>query len=169
MEIERKFLIDKDKWDTRRLAGIERKIIRQGYLSKDKERTVRVRTVKYDGQPPSMNEGWITVKGVTNSISREEFEYEVPFLEAEEMLKLCHEYIIEKDRYSAWFDGSFWDLDLFKGINEGLMIGEVELDSEDQVFRHPNWLGKEVSHDIRYYNSSLSIHPYTHWFDGAYE
>ncbi|GAB6054174.1 CYTH domain-containing protein [Magnetospira thiophila] len=151
-EIERKFLISNEGW--RALA--EGVLYRQGYLSTDKERTVRVRTVG--------SKGFLTIKGITVGMSRTEFEYEIPVDEANAMLDaLCQQPIIEKRRYKIPLDGLVWEVDEFSGVNAGLIVAEVELDSEDQQFTKPDWIGTEVSGDFRYYNANLIAAPFSTW------
>ncbi len=151
MEIERKFLVQSDAW-----RGVEGTRYSQGYLSSAAERTVRVRTVK--------DKGYLTIKGVVSGASRQEFEYEIPLREANEMLNtLCERPLIEKYRYRIEYGGFIWEIDEFKGDNEGLLIAEIELPSEDQAFEKPNWVGEEVTEDPRYYNANLIQHPFTQW------
>lgn len=150
-EIERKFLVAGDAW--RALA--KGTLYRQGYLNSAKERTVRVRTVD--------DKGTLTIKGITVGASRLEFEYDIPVKEAHELLALCEQPIIEKTRYKI-FDGSFvWEIDEFRGVNQGLIVAEIELPSEDAAFNKPAWIGDEVTGDPRYFNSNLIAHPYSQW------
>lgn len=149
-EIERKFLVQGTQW--RNGTGTK---IKQGYLNRDKARTVRVR-VRAD-------HAFLTVKGLTQGASRAEFEYEVPLADAEELLKLSDGPIIEKTRYVVVHEGSKWEVDEFEGDNSGLVVAEIELQSQDEQFSRPQWLGREVTDDNRYYNSSLASHPYRDW------
>jgi CYTH domain-containing protein len=150
-EIERKFLVEGDEW--RALGSGE--VFRQGYLSTVKERTVRIRTV---------GEGaWITVKGLTVGATRSEFEYPIPLSDAEQMLELCEQPIIEKTRHVVEFRGLRWEVDEFHGVNRGLIVAEVELDDPDQTVDLPDWIGAEVTDDPRYYNANLIAHPYSVW------
>jgi CYTH domain-containing protein len=152
-EIERKFLVKEDSW---RVSAGSGKPYLQGYLSLDRERVVRVR-VK-DGR------GFLTVKGKREGISAPEYEYPIPVSEAEEMLqKLCLRPLIEKQRFELRFGGLLWEIDEFRGENQGLIVAEVELDSEDQAVTLPPWVGLEVSHDKRYANASLVQSPFTRW------
>ena len=153
-EIERKFLVVGDAW--RKLAeGIH---YRQGYLNSMKERTVRIRTVG--------EKAVITVKGPTVGVTRMEFEYPIPYDDCVAMLEnLAEKPIIEKKRYKIPMGEFVWEIDEFFGVNEGLIVAEIELKSEDQSFDKPEWIGKEVSGDPRYYNSMLVAHPYTTWTD----
>ena len=153
-EIERKFLPKGDDW--KRAIDAPGVSIRQGYLSSVKERTVRVR-VKGE-------QAWITVKGITTGASRPEFEYPIPLEEAAWMLdRLCERPLIEKTRYVVHRNGCAFEIDEFHAENAGLVLVEVELASEDQVVELPEWIGEEVTHDARYYNSSLARRPYARW------
>ena len=152
VEIERKFLVVEDSW--RELA--EGTSYRQGYLSTVKERTVRVRTID--------DKGYLTIKGITIGATRAEYEYEIPAADANEMLDtLCEQPIIEKKRYKIPRDGFTWEIDEFGGVNEGLIVAEIELESEDQAFDKPDWVGEEVTGDPRYFNSNLIATPFTAW------
>ncbi len=153
-EIERKFLVVGDAW--RALAqGVH---YRQGYLNSIKERTVRIRTVG--------EKAVITVKGPTVGVTRMEFEYQIPYDDCVAMLdNLAEKPIIEKTRYKIPMGDFIWEIDEFFGVNEGLIVAEVELKSEDQAFEKPEWIGKEVSGDPRYFNSNLVSHPYSTWKD----
>ncbi len=151
-EIERKYLLTGDQW--RSLA--EGTHYRQGYLSTVKERTVRVRTIG--------EKGYLTIKGITVGISRLEFEYEIPTDDANELLdELCERPIIEKHRYKIPYGGLVWEVDEFHGVNEGLVIAEVELESDDQAIDVPAWVGEEVSGDPRYFNAALVRCPFNTW------
>jgi CYTH domain-containing protein len=151
-EIERKFLVTDDTW--RRQATSTS--FRQGYLSTVKERTVRVRAAG--------DEGTLTIKGITVGASRTEFEYPIPVEDAHVMLdELCEQPIIEKTRHVVDVDGTTWEIDEFAGVNEGLVVAEVELDSPDEQFTSPDWLGDEVTDDPRYFNANLIAHPYSKW------
>ncbi len=151
-EIERKFLVKGDGW--RRLAeGVH---YRQGYLNSAKERTVRIRTVG--------DKAVITVKGLTVGVTRMEFEYSIPYDDCVAMLdNLAEKPIIEKTRYKIPMGDFVWEIDEFFGVNEGLIVAEIELPSEDTPFEKPDWIGDEVSGDPRYFNSNLVKHPYTTW------
>ena len=149
-EIERKFLVKEGAW--RQAKGTQ---YRQGYLNSTKERIVRVRTI--DGR------GYLTIKGLTVGASRMEFEYEIPLQDANELLNICEKPLIEKIRYTVEDGGMVWEIDEFAGDNQGLIVAEVELDSEDQPFHKPDWIGKEVTGDPRYFNSNLIKIPYTKW------
>lgn len=148
-EIERKFLVKNNSWR----PSVPGKSYRQGYLSRTKERVVRVRTVD--------KKGYLTIKGMTKGASRTEFEYEIPFKDAESMLEtLCEKTLIEKKRFKIEFHGLIWEVDEFLGENRGLVIAEVELETEDQHYEKPAWADEEVTGDPRYFNSNLVEHPY---------
>lgn len=150
LEIERKYLVVGDGWKT--VEPIE---LRQGYLNSDKSRTVRVRVTNEDA--------YLTIKGITTGISRPEFEYSIPLEDAEQLLLLCSDSIIEKRRYVLPIGGLVWEVDEFFGSNAGLLIAEVELESENQPVTLPDWVGQEVSADARYYNSALAKTPFSTW------
>jgi len=150
VEIERKFLVLSNGW--REAQGV---YFCQGYLNRDKERTVRVRVAS--------TQAFITIKGLTIGASRAEFEYEIPVEHAEQMLKLCDGPLIEKIRYAVHYHGFCWEIDEFLGDNKGLIIAEIELKSLAQVFEMPSWLGKEVTEDAKYFNSNLAVCPYSSW------
>lgn len=153
-EIERKFLT-KAGW---RPSG-ESSRIAQGYLSRVPGRTVRVRL--------RGERGYLTVKGRNDEsgIARQEFEYEIPPQDAEALLRLCEPGIIEKERFllPAAEQGHVWEVDVFHGENEGLIVAEIELARPDEPFARPDWLAEEVTGDVRFYNSSLSRAPYPSW------
>lgn len=150
-EIERKFLVVGDGWR----EGAEGTLYRQGYLAKDADRTVRVRVAG--------TKAFLTIKGRTKGTSRAEYEYEIPLKDAEELLDLCEGPLVEKTRHKIPHAGHTWEVDVFHGDNEGLVMAEVELEREDAHVEMPGWIGKEVSGDARYYNSSLSQRPYKTW------
>lgn len=151
-EIERKFLVKGDSWR----AQSHGKRYRQGYLSTVKERTVRVRTAG--------DKAYMTVKGLTQGASRAEYEYEIPFTDATEMLDtLCERPIIEKTRYRLPQDDIVWEIDEFEGDNRGLIVAEVELKDEHQSVRMPDWIGQEVTDDPRYFNANLVKKPFNSW------
>ena len=154
IEIERKFLVTSDAFKKEAFAQNR---IAQGYLSSVTERTVRVR-IKGD-------KGFLTIKGASNEsrLSRFEWEKEIPVDEATALLKLCEKGIIDKTRFEVKIGNHIFEVDEFYGENEGLIIAEVELKSETEAFEKPVWLGKEVTNDIRYYNSYLSKNPFTNW------
>jgi len=151
-EIERKFLIKGDAW--RSLA--QGTTYRQGYLNRVKERVVRVRTID--------DKGFLTIKGITTGATRVEYEYEIPAADADTMLDdLCERYLIEKKRYKIDYREFVWEVDEFLGENQGLIVAEVELESEDQNYEKPEWIGEEVTGDPKYFNSNLVQNPYLKW------
>ena len=151
-EIERKFLLTSDAW--RALA--KGTAYRQGYLNSAKERTVRIRTVG--------DKAFLTIKGISVGVTRAEYEYPIPFDDCNAMLdNLAEKPLIEKNRYKIALGGLTWEIDEFFGENQGLIVAEVELQSEDQAFDKPAWVGEEVSGDPRYFNSNLIKHPYSRW------
>lgn len=150
-EIERKFLITTE--DFKKEAFNQMKLV-QGYLNSDPERTVRVRI--------KGNKGFLTIKGESDSsgLSRYEWEKEIDLSEAGALLKLCEKGIIEKVRYEVKSGNHIFEVDEFFGNNKGLLLAEIELESEEEEFLKPEWLGKEVTGDKRYYNSWLSKNPF---------
>jgi adenylate cyclase len=152
VEIERKFLLKGDAWRT--LA--QPVLLRQGYLSVDPARTVRVRI---EGAA-----GTLTIKGKNSGATRGEWEYPVPVPEAAELLDtLCQRPLVEKYRWRIEYQGHTWEVDEFLGENAGLAVAEIELAREDEAFDKPDWIGEEVTGDARYYNSSLIRTPYSLW------
>jgi CYTH domain-containing protein len=151
-EIERKFLVLGDGW-RETAEGIA---YRQGFLSTEPERTVRVRTAG--------DRGTITIKGKNVGARRAEFEYEIPLADAQQMLDtLCKRPLIEKVRYTLSAGAHTWEIDVFGGDNAGLVVAEIELGSEDEAFDKPGWVGDEVTADPRYFNSNLVDNPYRSW------
>ena len=150
-EIERKFLVRDARWRD----GAEGRRMRQGYLSLDPERTVRVRV--------SGDRAWLNVKGRTEGVRRLEFEYPIPADDAMALLALCGSAVVDKTRYLVRHEGHTWEVDEFHGDNEGLLMAEIELSHEDEPFVRPPWVGAEVSGDARYYNSSLAQRPFRTW------
>lgn len=152
LEIERKFLVDPARW-TAPGTGTH---YRQGYLSTDPERSVRVRLAD--------DVAWLTIKGGRVGMTREEFEYAIPVADASAMLdRLCQPPLIEKTRYRVEVAGLTWEVDVFEGDNAGLLLAEVELADEHQDLVLPDWAGREVTDDPRYYNASLARQPFTSW------
>ena len=150
LEIERKYLVIGDQWKQEMPVRIC-----QGYLNRDKERTVRVRI--------SGEKAFLTIKGMNIGATRTEYEYEIPLSHAEELLKICDGPVLEKNRYIVCCHDVIWEVDEFLGENEGLIVAEVELKSEDQSFDRPDWVGQEVTNDPRYFNSNLCSHPFCKW------
>lgn len=150
IEIERKFLVNSKDWKISEPVQI-----RQGYLNRDPDRTVRIRAAG--------NQAWITVKGRTIGSVRSEFEYPIPLDDADALLLLCERPLLEKRRYHFEHDGRTWEVDEFLGANVGLVVAEIELDTPDAEFSMPSWIGIEVTNDSRYFNSNLSVNPFTTW------
>ncbi|MBQ5603714.1 MAG: CYTH domain-containing protein [Bacteroidales bacterium] len=150
-EIERKFLVSGEF----RQDSPESYRIMQGYICSDPDRTVRVR-VRGD-------KGFLTIKGrgSEDGLSRYEWEKEIPVTEAVELMALCGSGVIDKTRYLVPFGKHTYEVDVFHGANEGLVLAEIELSDEQEAFEMPSWLGEEVTGDVRYYNSMLSLHPFS--------
>ena len=154
IEIEHKFLVKSEEFKGISFAKNE---ISQGYLNSNPERTVRVRI--------KGNQGYLTIKGKGNEtgMSRLEWEKEIPVDEAKMLLNLCESGVISKIRFEIKFGNHVYEVDEFFGENEGLVIAEIELQSEDEAFEKPNWLGEEVTNNKKYYNSYLSKNPFKNW------
>lgn len=152
-EIERKFLV---KGDFKPYVKKSTRIV-QGYLSSVPERTVRVRI--------KGNKGFLTIKGIGNreGTSRFEWETEIPLSDAENLLQICEPGVIDKIRHEVEYHGHTFEVDEFFGENQGLILAEIELQSEEEKFDYPEWLGEEVTGDVRYYNAMLMKNPYTRW------
>jgi CYTH domain-containing protein len=154
-EIERKYLVRNDRWRELSESAIR---YRQGYLSIDPARSVRVRIAG--------DSAALTIKGLSKGASRDEFEYSIPTDDAEHMLaELCLKPAIEKTRHTIAFAGQKWEVDEFRADNQGLIVAEVELDEETQDLALPDWLGAEITSDPRYANLNLVTHPYSRWQD----
>lgn len=153
-EIERKFLVKNESY---REKAFSRSRIKQGYISSTRGRTVRVRIRD--------RKGYLTIKGASNAsgTSRYEWEREIPLQEAEELMLLCEPGIIDKTRFLVQSGTHVFEVDEFYGENQGLVVAEVELQSEDECFEHPDFLGEEVTGQTKYYNSFLMKNPYTRW------
>ncbi|MCC7184864.1 MAG: CYTH domain-containing protein [Acidobacteria bacterium] len=150
-EIERKFLIHRDRW-TPSATGVR---LRQGYVCASPDRTVRVRSAG--------RVGWITVKGPMVGHSRLEFEYEIPGADADAMIESLCTTVVDKTRYREPFAAHVWEVDVFHGANEGLVVAEVELSAEGEEPERPSWVAEEVTADRRYANSRLAREPYSTW------
>ncbi len=153
-EIERKFLVTSTEFLS---ESIRSNRIVQGYLNSNPERTVRIRI--------KGTQGFITIKGKGNEsgTTRFEWEKEIEVIEAEQLLLLCEDGVIDKIRYEIPFGNHLYEVDVFEGDNKGLIIAEIELEDENESFEKPHWLGVEVTGDDRYYNASLSISSYKNW------
>lgn len=154
LEIERKFLVNSDAF--LKQFKVKNRIV-QGYLSSIPERTVRIRI--------KGKKGFLTIKGKSNEsgLSRMEWEKEIDVNEAESLLQICESGVIDKTRYEIEFDNHIIEVDVFEGENKGLIIAEIELKSENESFEKPDWLGKEVTGDMKYYNAYLSKNPFVNW------
>ncbi|MCQ9327400.1 CYTH domain-containing protein [Neisseria dentiae] len=152
IEIERRFLLKNDSWRT--LAG-EPETMRQGYLSVEKEHTIRVRIIG--------NRAWLTLKGYISDVARSEFEYEIPLSHAETMMQTMCPFKLEKRRYKIDYQGFVFEIDEYFGDNAPLIVAELELPSEDAAFAEPEWLGEEITCNGRFTNAYLSKHPYSEW------
>jgi len=152
-EIERKYLVDTDKWQ--QLEKPHGELYRQGYLLTDPTKTIRVRQTN--------DKGYLTVKGLTVGASRLEYEYEIPFDEAGELLDNFSVAELCKTRYKITADDKTWEVDEFLGDNKGLIVAEIELGSEDERFVIPAWVGEEVTGQTKYYNSNLTTEPFKNW------
>ena len=153
LEIERKFLLQSDEW---RSLAKSRVLMRQGYLGSGDRSSVRVRTA--DGQ------AWLNLKAKRSGRTRLEYEYPIPPADADEILHhLCTGPLVEKYRHEAVVGPHVWEIDEFIGDNAGLIVAEIELDSEDERFDRPAWVGKEVTEDERYYNFNLAQRPFSQW------
>ena len=150
VEIERKFLV-KEGWQP---TG-ESVSIKQGYLPGTGPMLVRIRLED--------QRALLTLKGRTEGVTRSEYEYEIPAQDAQELLLRCRKKVVEKTRYFVIHGDYTWEVDVFAGANKGLVVAELELSDEDEVFDRPDWLGAEVSSDARYYNSNLAEHPFSEW------
>lgn len=152
-EIERKFLVNRKKWEALdKPAGLA---IVQCYLSTDPDKTIRIRVMG--------DQGFLTIKGRTKTLARPEFEYEIPTADVHEMAALFADAKVEKTRYRIPVGDHVWDVDEFHGANADLLLAEVELASEDEAFSRPDWLAEEVSDDGRYFNANLLHHPFGSW------
>ena len=154
IEIERKFLVKKDKWA--QVVKKEKSLFRQGYILSDQQKTVRVRLTD--------TEAFLTIKGQTVGASRPEFEYSVPKEDAQHMLdNFCISELSKIRYFILHHDGYTWEVDEFLGQNEGLIVAEIELGSEDELFLLPDWVDKEVTAEKKYTNSNLAVKPYKNW------
>jgi len=153
LEIERKYLVNKDKWNL--IDKPQGSLYRQAYLLTDPNKTIRVRL--------SDSKGYLTIKGLSVGATRPEFEYEIPKEDAEQLLDHFTNSEITKIRYKIQYKGKLWEIDEFLGTNSGLLVAEIELVSETEMFELPDWIDEEVTDDKKYYNSNLSINPFSTW------
>jgi adenylate cyclase len=152
-EIEHKFLLANEDWRKKVEKSVQYK---QGYLSSQPTSSIRVRI--------SDHHAWLNIKSATIGTERLEYEYDIPLQDAEEIIAaLCKKPLIEKTRHFIPIDDHLWEIDEFAGDNTGLVVAEIELAEKDQLFHKPQWLGEEVTHDLRYYNNNLAINPYKNW------
>ena len=152
-EIERKYLVDHNKWQ--QIDKPTGQLYRQGYLLTDPIKTIRVRQ--------TTDKGFLTIKGLSIGATRPEYEYEIPFDEAKELLDNFSISELSKIRYKIIVDNKIWEVDEFLGDNRGLIVAEIELTSEDEHFEIPAWVDREVTGQEKYYNSNLTIEPYKNW------
>jgi adenylate cyclase len=153
LEIERKFLVVNDSWRTRARQPVE---IAQGYLGEGSKASVRIRVAG--------EQAWLCVKSARSGMTRLEFEYPVPVEDGRTMLRqLTRDGLVEKTRFSVPENSHTWELDVFHGANDGLVIAELELERESEAFHRPEWLGLEVTDDARFYNGYLAKNPYSQW------
>jgi len=155
IEIERKYLVNKRKWE--KLAKADGQYYRQGYISTDLRRTIRIRLAG--------NKGFLTIKGLSIGATRHEFEYEIPEKDAKELLEYFCTFYINKIRHKIYHTGKLWEVDEFLDDNEGLIIAEIELRDEGEKFSLPDWIDKELTGQEKYFNANLSINPYKNWRD----
>ena len=153
IEIEHKYLVNKNLW--KQVASDRSTQIRQGYLLTDPNKTVRIRT--------SDKKGFITIKGKTFGASRPEFEYEIPLDEANQLINDFCSNVIEKTRHYIRHESKTWEVDVFEGLNLGLIVAEIELESEIETYNKPKWVAQNVTNDNNYANSNLTIRPYITW------
>ena len=150
-EIERKFLVDESKWD----RGGKVLKMEQAYLMIEGDKVIRVRI--------SNDKAFLTIKGNLSGITRDEFEYEIPVDDAHQLMSLRIGATVSKNRYVSEYEGKIWEVDVFEGENSGLIVAEIELENETELFAKPSWALDEVSTDERYFNFNLSKHPYSQW------
>ena len=153
IEIERKFLVNHDQWE--QLVKPVGEFYRQGYLLTDPQKTIRVRQTS--------DKGFLTIKGISVGATRAEYEYEIPIEEAKELLDQFAVAELSKVRYKIAIENHIWEVDVFSGNNQGLIVAEIELKSEDEKFVLPAWIDREVTGEEKYYNSNLVTKPYNDW------
>lgn len=153
IEIERKFLVNHDQWE--QLVKPVGEFYRQGYLLTDPQKTIRVRQTS--------DKGFLTIKGISVGATRAEYEYEIPFEEAKELLDQFSVAELSKVRYKVAIENHIWEVDVFSGNNQGLIVAEIELKSENEKFVLPTWIDREVTGEEKYYNSNLVTKPYSDW------
>lgn len=151
LEIERRFLVDQSKF----ILPDKKKSIKQAYLMFDDSQVLRIRKIE--------NNFLLTYKYKKTNINRLEFEYQIPNEDGDKLMSLSKHFIIEKDRYYHQLGKHLWEIDIFYGKNQGLVIAEIELNDENEDIEIPSWIGKEISNDDKYLNFNLSIKPYSLW------
>jgi adenylate cyclase len=155
IEIEHKFLLANDGWRKHIIRSVK---YRQGYLNSQATSSIRIRI--------SDEHAWLNIKSATIGTHRHEYEYEIPQPDANEIINsLCRKPIIEKTRHIVIDEGNTWEIDEFEGVNRGLIVAEIELTEIGMTFSKPYWIGKEITHDLRYYNNNLTSHPYQEWHE----
>lgn len=153
LEIERKYLVDHKKWSE--LAKPVGRLYRQGYLITDENKTIRIRLTHSDA--------YLTIKGKTKGVTRDEFEYKIPLTDAAQLLDTFSESELSKTRYEIYYKDKLWEVDVFHNANDGLIVAEIELNSEDEKFELPDWVTKDVTDEPKYYNSNLTLLPFKKW------
>jgi len=153
LEIERKFLVDKEKWNA--LSKPDGVPFRQSYMLRNEDKAIRIRLTP--------THGFLTIKGNNKGATRDEFEYEIPLNDARQLMENYCEGEVAKLRYFIEYEGKMWEVDVFLGKNEGLIVAEIELKDESETFIKPDWIADEVTYDARYLNSNLSLTPYMEW------
>ena len=153
IEIERKFLVNHEQWE--QLVKPVGEFYRQGYLLTDPQKTIRVRQTS--------DKGFLTIKGISVGATRAEYEYEIPIEEAKELLDQFAVAELSKVRYKIAIENHIWEVDVFSGKNQGLIVAEIELESENEKFVLPTWIDREVTGEEKYYNSNLVTKPYSDW------
>jgi adenylate cyclase len=153
LEIERKYLVDHKKWNE--LHKPVGKLYRQGYLITDENKTIRIRLTDSDA--------YLTIKGKTIGATRNEFEYKIPLTDGVQLLDAFSEGELSKTRYEIFYKDKLWEVDVFHNANDGLIVAEIELNSEGEKFELPDWVTKEVTNEPKYYNSNLTLLPFKKW------
>jgi adenylate cyclase len=153
LEIEHKYLIKPEAWA--KVIPHKSVVLQQAYLSTDPEKTIRVRTMN--------DNAYMTIKGKSRGAVRLEYEYEIPLSDARELIRNFCSNVVEKVRHYVEHEGKTWEVDEFKGSNEGLLVAEIELQAEDEAYGLPDWAGANVTQDQRYANSNLSVKPFKSW------
>ena len=153
IETEHKYLVNESDWN--KIVPEKSLPVKQAYLFASEDKTIRLRQIG--------EKAFITIKGKTQGASRPEYEYEIPLTDALEMIEQFCSKLIEKTRHFVNYKNKTWEVDVFEGLNKGLIIAEIELESENEHYELPAWLGQNVTSDYRYANSNLSVNPFTNW------